>query len=47
MSKIFHPLVEWKNVLLMMQNIKYPIKNIMHESPITNFVYKAVHNDES
>lgn len=39
-----------EDVLLIMsfvQNIKYPIKNTMHESPITNFAYKAVHNDES
>ncbi len=39
-----------KNVLLMLgflHNMKCPIKNTMHHSPITNFIYKTVQNDES
>lgn len=39
-----------KNVLLTLvfwQNIKLPIKSTTHDSPITNFKYKAVHADES
>lgn len=38
------------NVLLMlrfMQNMKHPIKQTTHESPITNFTSKAIHDDES